>query len=181
MVCEKIKCNLKKKIEFDSGIDFSASQSDILLKSKVTGVSLDQCSNLYQRYKINLSDKQLCAGGEDDSKDSCNGDSGDSIDFQIEIHGNSINKTISTFDRTGGPLMAADDIFGNSYKYLVGIVSFGPRLWLVKIFFPSFTRIYILNVIFKYVFSSCILIISGTRGFPSEYIFIRKINLFLEI
>lgn len=50
---------------------------------EVNGFSLNQCAKIYDRdMGIKLTkDKQLCAGGED-GKDTCNGDSGDLIDFK---------------------------------------------------------------------------------------------------
>lgn len=65
----------------------------------MNGTSLQQCNEAYRKFNINISTKQLCAGGED-GKVSCNGDS-------------------------GSPLMILDGII--PYTYLAGIVSFGPR------------------------------------------------------
>lgn len=83
------------------------------LKVEVRGYSFQQCSDVYRRQSINLSILQLCAGG-DEGKDSCSGDS-------------------------GGPLIAAeqrtdDDTSNDSFSYLVGVVSFGPRVWYVLLF-----------------------------------------------
>lgn len=58
----------------------SASRSDVKQKLDVFGFNLNECKNIYRTTGTTLSDdKQLCAGGEE-GKDSCNGDSGDSID-----------------------------------------------------------------------------------------------------
>lgn len=54
----------------------------------VEGSSLDQCSNMYPSAEINR--KQICAGGYRNI-DLCSKDSGDLIDFQIEIRNQ--NKT----------------------------------------------------------------------------------------
>lgn len=72
-----------------TSFSFSGTQSQIKLKVEVNGFSLDQCSNIYRQFSINLSDEHLCAGGEE-GKGSCNGDSGDLIEFQIKIRSNNV-------------------------------------------------------------------------------------------
>lgn len=42
-----------------------ASNSDVKLKLVVNGFAQQQCSTVYRRAAINLSEKQLCAGGEE--------------------------------------------------------------------------------------------------------------------
>lgn len=74
-------------------------KSDVKLKVTVPGFNQALCQSLYQSQRVILSDRQLCAGGEQ-GYDSCNGDS-------------------------GAPLVAANFRAGNNY--LVGIVSFGPE------------------------------------------------------
>lgn len=51
------------------------------MKLQVSGFNLDECENVYRLMKARLNGKQICAGGEE-NKDSCEGDSGDSIDFK---------------------------------------------------------------------------------------------------
>lgn len=77
------------------------SASNIKLKATVSGVSLSNCNAVYSRQGINLSDKQMCAGGEI-GVDSCRGDS-------------------------GGPLIGLDRTSRvKPYNFIVGVVSFGP-------------------------------------------------------
>lgn len=64
---------------------FPGTQSDVLLKVQIHGFNWEQCLNIYQRAATNLSNKQLCAGGEEE-KGTCGGDSGDLIDFCIRQH-----------------------------------------------------------------------------------------------
>lgn len=79
----------------------SMSASNKKLKASVTGVSIDSCNSVYSKQGINLSRKQLCAGGEI-GVDSCRGDS-------------------------GGPLIALDRTSRiKPYNFIVGVVSFGP-------------------------------------------------------
>lgn len=66
---------IKKCILFIPITRFAASQSDVKLKVEVRGFNLEQCTNIYQKGKITLSSKVLCAGGEN-GRDSCRGDSG---------------------------------------------------------------------------------------------------------
>lgn len=77
------------------------SASNKKLKATVSGVSLRDCNNVYSRQGINLSNKQLCAGGEI-GVDSCRGDS-------------------------GGPLIGLDRTSAiKPYNFIAGVVSFGP-------------------------------------------------------
>lgn len=76
--------------------------SNIKLKVALNAVNNEKCAETYSSFNLKIIDTQMCAGGEQ-GKDSCNGDS-------------------------GGPLMAIhSDKHQKIYKYLVGIVSFGPR------------------------------------------------------
>lgn len=108
---------------------FVASHSDVKLKLEVNGVNLNRCNNIYRLAGITLNSGQICAGGEE-GKDSCSGDS-------------------------GGPLMA-EDLSNrlNPYSYLVGVVSFGPRVCGT----PGFPGVYTVNrlqlIIIKFVFIS---------------------------
>ncbi|XP_031626695.1 melanization protease 1-like, partial [Contarinia nasturtii] len=52
-----------------------AARSDIKLKVKLNGTSLDKCNVLYSGYGVTLTNLHLCAGGEK-GKDSCKGDNG---------------------------------------------------------------------------------------------------------
>lgn len=70
------------------------------MDAKLTGVSYDQCSSIYQRQQVVLNRTQLCAGGTK-GVDACRGDS-------------------------GGPIMSVGSTDEFSYNYLAGIVSFGP-------------------------------------------------------
>lgn len=77
------------------------SASNKKLKATVSGVSINSCNSVYSRQGINLSNKQLCAGGEI-GVDSCRGDS-------------------------GGPLIGLDRTSRiKPYNFIVGVVSFGP-------------------------------------------------------
>ncbi|KAK5649787.1 hypothetical protein RI129_000816 [Pyrocoelia pectoralis] len=78
-----------------------ANSSPVKLKVKLPIVSNSQCSNTFRRAGVQLSNSQLCAGGER-NKDSCNGDS-------------------------GGPLMQVMNSDSNPQWYIEGIVSFGTR------------------------------------------------------
>ncbi|XP_053671282.1 CLIP domain-containing serine protease B4-like [Anopheles nili] len=75
----------------------TATASEKKLKVELTIKSLQECSPVYQRSGIKLTQGQMCAGGVRD-KDTCSGDS-------------------------GGPLMR--QLAGT--WYLVGVVSFGPK------------------------------------------------------
>lgn len=48
------------------------SNSEIKLDVEVNGVPLGQCNEVYRNQNVQLSRKQLCAGGEK-GKDSCRG------------------------------------------------------------------------------------------------------------
>lgn len=50
---------------------FLASKSNVKLQVEVDGKNLNQCNQVYSQINIQLSQKQLCAGGEI-LKDSCN-------------------------------------------------------------------------------------------------------------
>jgi len=79
----------------------SASESNIKLKLEVPVNTPDVCHRTYSQANVQLSDGQLCAGGQK-GRDSCRGDS-------------------------GGPLMtieAGPD--GSVNWYSIGVVSFGP-------------------------------------------------------
>lgn len=70
------------------------------LKLAVPIVQNSECGQTFRKAGVNLSDRQLCAGGES-GKDSCNGDS-------------------------GGPLMHTTNN-DSAQWYIEGIVSFGAR------------------------------------------------------
>lgn len=58
---------------------FAGTSSNVKLQLQVDGFNWDQCSSVYQSSAdVTLIREQLCAGGEA-RKDSCNGDSGKSI------------------------------------------------------------------------------------------------------
>lgn len=85
------------RTEFDS-------RSNTKLRVTVGGVTNSHCASVYQTAmpKQSIVDTQMCAGGQP-NKDSCSGDS-------------------------GGPLMAQyQDNAGNSYWYIAGVTSFGPK------------------------------------------------------
>ncbi|XP_031619952.1 uncharacterized protein LOC116338681 [Contarinia nasturtii] len=94
----------------------NASRSEIKMKLEMKGFNLNRCNNVYKLAGITLADHQLCAGGEQ-GRDSCSGDS-------------------------GGPLLA-DDLLNkaNPYSYLVGVVSFGPKICGTPGFPGVYTRI----------------------------------------
>lgn len=77
-----------------------SSSSNRKLKAVVKGVDLSECVPAFRNLGVNLSSKQLCAGGEL-GVDTCRGDS-------------------------GGSLVAVDSSSGRPYYLLVGLVSFGP-------------------------------------------------------
>lgn len=74
------KCSTHFK--FDCVTDFSGSRSEVKQKVEVSGFNLDECKSVYQLMRARLDGKRICAGGVE-NKDSCEGDSGDSIDFKI--------------------------------------------------------------------------------------------------
>ncbi|KAL3286009.1 hypothetical protein HHI36_000523 [Cryptolaemus montrouzieri] len=79
----------------------NTSSSSVKLKLVVPVKANDECNSIYRDAERELSEKQLCAGGEKD-KDSCKGDS-------------------------GGALMTVSvDHQGDANWYAAGIVSFGP-------------------------------------------------------
>lgn len=66
-----------------------------------------------------------------EGKDSCSGDSGELIEPQIGISSNCNLKFLAIL-KTGGPLVT-EELRENRdpFSYLVGVVSFGPRVWFV--------------------------------------------------
>lgn len=96
-VAEKFEVAGWGRTEYDT-------RSNVKLRVSVEGVSQDRCASVYQTAvpKQQIVETQMCAGGSP-NRDSCSGDS-------------------------GGPLMAQHkDSQGNSYWYVVGVVSFGPK------------------------------------------------------
>ncbi|XP_063700542.1 CLIP domain-containing serine protease HP8-like [Culicoides brevitarsis] len=78
----------------------SVSSSDLKLKIDLTGVGLETCNWIWRHKRNPITEKQICAGGEE-GKDTCRGDS-------------------------GGPLLLNHrDGKGNNYIYAAGIVSYG--------------------------------------------------------
>lgn len=60
---------------------FSGTRSQVKLKLDVNGFNMNECTKIYQKMGVTLTNSmQICAGG-DGGKDSCNGDSGNSINF----------------------------------------------------------------------------------------------------
>ncbi|CAD6997589.1 unnamed protein product [Ceratitis capitata] len=83
------------------GATETASSSKMKLKALVRGQNIEKCKVKYRTYtRIELGNKQMCAGGEK-SIDTCRGDS-------------------------GGPLMLTQLNNGKDAYYLAGVVSFGP-------------------------------------------------------
>ncbi|XP_067616859.1 serine protease easter isoform X1 [Eurosta solidaginis] len=81
----------------------SKSSSNVKLKAELTGVPLEKCRKVYRPESILLEGTQMCAGGKQ-GVDSCRGDS-------------------------GGPLIGLGTTSnGNTYYFLIGIVSFGPSI-----------------------------------------------------
>lgn len=76
--------------------------SDELLKVQLNIISNERCNEFYQRFqalKDGIIDTQLCAGHDFEDKDTCNGDSGELVNF-TDIF--SINRIINMFN-SGGP------------------------------------------------------------------------------
>lgn len=93
------------------------------------------------------------------------------IAFRIEIHRNgALSLIISMFLHQGGPLVAdesADAITKqDSYTYLVGVVSLGPKPWLVS---HSFLHVLpILNWNKMSIITFLIHLFSGKPGVPGK-------------
>ncbi|KAL3286005.1 hypothetical protein HHI36_000519 [Cryptolaemus montrouzieri] len=84
------------------GLTENGTSSSIKLKVVVPVKENSDCQNIYRYASKDITEKQICAGGEE-GKDSCNGDS-------------------------GGPLMAVSvDERGDTTWYIAGIVSYGPN------------------------------------------------------
>lgn len=114
-------------------ISFAASQSPVKLKLQVNGFNFERCSNVYQtKSTIALSHKQMCAGGEE-GKGTCNGDSGmDGIFHELD-RSDSWNdpQPHIIHIHVGNALWAEHSDGGQSFNYVVGIVSFGQSPWFV--------------------------------------------------
>lgn len=79
----------------------SKSNSNVKLKATLAVVPLEKCRHVYRPKNILLETTQMCAGGEK-GVDSCRGDS-------------------------GGPLIGLGTTSrGDTYYFLIGVVSFGP-------------------------------------------------------
>lgn len=52
------------------------------MKLEVQGINLKDCNEIYQIDGYNVTEKHLCAGG-DEGRDSCNGDSGNVMIFDL--------------------------------------------------------------------------------------------------
>lgn len=79
--------------------DATASTSDVKMKATLSGMAQDQCVERYRSKRVQLTDNQMCAGGEL-GIDSCSGDS-------------------------GSPLMEYNESADSPHWLVVGIVSFG--------------------------------------------------------
>lgn len=84
------------------GATEAGRRSEDLLKVEIPVTSLENCRRIYATTPALLSDRHLCAGGQN-RRDSCGGDS-------------------------GGPLQRIDTINGDARFVQYGVVSFGPRL-----------------------------------------------------
>lgn len=79
----------------------NAPESDVKLRARVNGVSLDYCQLIYRNASRRVENSQICALGENGA-DTCTGDS-------------------------GGPLMGRENpTRGVPYYFQVGITSYGP-------------------------------------------------------
>lgn len=75
------KFSKSTQTKFGGAINFSGTRSQVKLKLDVKGFNLNECTKIYHKMGINLTNgMQICAGGEG-GKDSCNGDSGKSIEI----------------------------------------------------------------------------------------------------
>ncbi|XP_070505025.1 melanization protease 1-like isoform X1 [Chironomus tepperi] len=100
------------------GITENGTDSDVKQRLDLDGVENNRCANYYHaRYKAMITNKQICAGGEE-GRDSCKGDS-------------------------GGPLMRYGNFPNSNFPYyvLVGIVSYGPRFCGTKDAPGVYTRV----------------------------------------
>lgn len=79
----------------------------------LTGVPLDQCSRVFNPHNVSIGPMQVCAGGEKRAE-SCKVDS-------------------------DGPLMGNDK--SNSFTFLIGVFSFGPRQCGTEGWPDVFTRV----------------------------------------
>ncbi|XP_045461314.1 CLIP domain-containing serine protease 2-like isoform X1 [Harmonia axyridis] len=93
------------------------SSSSVKLKVSIPVMKHSDCKALFSEARKVISDEQICAGGEEENKISCRGDS-------------------------GGPLMSISvDENGDSNWYLAGIVSYGPVPCGVKDWPAVYTRV----------------------------------------
>lgn len=69
---------------FKAKNDGKIIQSPIKLKVSVPYVDKETCAKAYEKEKIKLNSSQLCAGGLS-GKDSCSGDSGQSLGLKLKI------------------------------------------------------------------------------------------------
>ena len=78
----------------------TGTSSNVLLKVAIPVVPLEQCAPVYNQTAVQVTSRQICAGGEA-GRDSCSGDA-------------------------GGPLMSEGEI-NNGHRFVqYGIISFGP-------------------------------------------------------
>lgn len=54
------------------------------MRVDVEGISIGTCNDLFKKLKVNLTSKQLCAGGEA-GKDSCQGNIYCSLDTEVIV------------------------------------------------------------------------------------------------
>lgn len=91
-------------------------RSQSLLKVRLPIVPNDECSQVYKDYGIEISEKQLCAGGKN-GMDSCGGDSGGPLQFP------------------------SGSTSGQALYYQYGLVSFGPKDCGVKGYPGIYTKV----------------------------------------
>ncbi|RWS05137.1 Clotting factor B-like protein, partial [Dinothrombium tinctorium] len=92
---------------------YGGQTTNLLREASVNLISLDQCNKSYARLKSSkltngVTEKFICAGTEDGSRDSCSGDSGGPL--VIKSNFSSSAETDSNFDGT---------------YYQIGVISFG--------------------------------------------------------